>query len=314
MEKGKILVVASISVCVIVVVAVTGAYIAGTFESGNPDKETLKIGLIPTEDQLEMLKKFEPAKAYLERELDMPAETFMATDYTALTEAMRAKKIDVAYFGPFSYVLATERANAEAIVTGGTDTGDVATYHSCIVTHKDSGLKNIDDLKEHANEVTFAFVDPASTSGNLIPRGYLLSIGIDPDTDLKECMFAGGHDAVGLSVKSKKVDAGAMYDIGYNRLIDSGAITPEEVIVIWESDPIPKSPIAVRGDLDPVLKGKIQQAFVDMPEKDPEAMKTFESKWEKNKWYIAIDDSTYDYVRNIAIALGYIGGDSHVNS
>ena len=283
MEKGKILVVASISVCVIVVVAVTGAYIAGTFESGNPDKETLKIGLIPTEDQLEMLKKFEPAKAYLERELDMPAETFMATDYTAVIEAMRAKKIDVAYFGPFSYVLATERANAEAIVTGGTDTGDVATYHSCIVTHKDSGLKNIDDLKEHANEVTFAFVDPASTSGNLIPRGYLLSIGIDPDTDLKECMFAGGHDAVGLSVKSQKVDAGAMYDIGYNRLIDSGAITPEEVIVIWESDPIPKSPIAVRGDLDPVLKEKIQQAFVDMPEKDPEAMKTFESKWEKNK-------------------------------
>lgn len=283
MEKGKILVVASISVCVIVVVAVTGAYIAGTFESGNPDKETLKIGLIPTEDQLEMLKKFEPAKAYLERELDMPAETFMATDYTAVIEAMRAKKIDIAYFGPFSYVLATERANAEAIVTGGTDTGDVATYHSCIVTHKDSGLKNIDDLKEHANEVTFAFVDPASTSGNLIPRGYLLSIGIDPDTDLKECMFAGGHDAVGLSVKSQKVDAGAMYDIGYNRLIDSGAITPEEVIVIWESDPIPKSPIAVRGDLDPVLKEKIQQAFVDMPEKDPEAMKTFESKWEKNK-------------------------------
>jgi len=243
MEKGKTLVVASISVCVIAVVAVTGAYIAGTFESGNPDKETLKIGLIPTEDQLEMLKKFEPAKAYLERELDMPAETFMATDYTAVIEAMRAKKIDVAYFGPFSYVLATERANAEAIVTGGTDTGDVATYHSCIVTHKDSGLKNIDDLKEHANEVTFAFVDPASTSGNLIPRGYLLSIGIDPDTDLKECMFAGGHDAVGLSVKSQKVDAGAMYDIGYNRLIDSGAITPEEVIVIWESDPIPKSPI-----------------------------------------------------------------------
>nr|QNO55238.1 hypothetical protein MHJDHPNH_00040 [Methanosarcinales archaeon ANME-1 ERB7] len=314
MEKGKILVVVSISAFVIAAVAVTGAYMNGIFESEKTDEQTLRIGLIPTEDQLEMLKKFEPAKAYLERELDMPVETFMATDYTAVIEAMRAKKIDVAYFGPFSYVLATERANAEAIVTGGTDTGDVATYHSCIITHKDSGLKNIDDLKEHAHEVTFAFVDPASTSGNLIPRGYLLSIGIDPDTDLKECMFAGGHDAVGLSVKSKKVDAGAMYDIGYNRLIDSGAITPEEVIVIWESDPIPKSPIAVRGDLDPALKDKIQQAFVAMPEKDPEAMKTFENKWEKNKWYIAIDDSTYDYVRNIAIALGYIEGDNHVNS
>jgi phosphonate transport system substrate-binding protein len=216
MEMGKILVVVSISACVI---AVAVACMAGIFGTENPEEQTLRIGLIPTEDQLEMLRKFEPAKAYLERELDMPVETFTATDYTAVIEAMRAKKIDVAYLGPFSYVLATERANAEAIVTGGTDTGDVATYHSCIITHKDSGLKNIDNLKENANEVTFAFVDPASTSGNLIPRGYLLSIGIDPDTDLKECMFAGGHDAVGLSVKSEKVDAGAMYDIGYRRKI-----------------------------------------------------------------------------------------------
>ena len=139
MEKGKILVVVSISAFVIAAVAVTGAYMNGIFESEKTDEQTLRIGLIPTEDQLEMLKKFEPAKAYLERELDMPVETFMATDYTAVIEAMRAKKIDVAYFGPFSYVLATERANAEAIVTGGTDTGDVATYHSCIITHKDSG-------------------------------------------------------------------------------------------------------------------------------------------------------------------------------
>jgi len=306
MKKGKTLVVVSISACAIAAVVVAGAYMTGIFESGNPGKQTLKIGLIPAEDQLDMLKKFEPVERYLERELDVNVETFTATDYSAVIEAMRAKKIDIAYFGPFSYVLAAERANAEAIVTGGTDTGEVATYHSRIITHKDSGLNSIDDLKEHANEVTFAFVDPASTSGNLIPRGYLLSIGIDLDKDFKECMFAGGHDAVGLSVKSKNVDAGAMYDIGYNRLIDSGAITPEEVIVIWESDPIPKSPVAVRGDLDPALKKRIQQDFVDMPKKDPGAMKTFESKWEKNKWYIAIDDSTYDYIRGIAKALGYI--------
>ena len=234
----------------------------------------------------------------------MNVEVFVPANYTAVIEAMRAKKIDVAVFGPFSYVQAAERANAEAIVTGGIDTGEVATYHSRIITHKDSGLKNIDDLKEHANEVTFAFVDLASTSGNLIPRGYLLSIGIDPDKDFKECMFAGGHHTVVLSVKSKKVDVGAVCDKGHNRQIDSGAITPEEIIVIWESDPIPKYPVAVRGDLDPALKKRIQQAFVDMPEKDQEAMKTWGKRYGER--YIAIDDSTYDYIRNIAKALGHI--------
>jgi len=267
---------------------------------------TLKIGLIPTEDQIEMLKKFGPVQEYLETELGMKVETFTATDYTSVIEAMRADKIDVAFFGPFSYVLAAEQAEAEAIVTGGTKTGDVATYHSCIVTHPDSGITCIEDLLANVSEITFSFVDPASTSGNLIPRGYLLSRGVDPDTDFKTCMFAGGHDASGLAVKSGNVDAGAMYDIGYNRLIESGVATPDDLIVIWTSDPIPKSPIAVRGDLDPLLKKRIQQAFVDMPEKDHEAMKAFESKWEKNELYVAIDDSTYEYVRGIGKSLGYI--------
>ncbi|MGP8321561.1 MAG: phosphonate ABC transporter substrate-binding protein [Methanosarcinaceae archaeon] len=275
-------------------------------ETKTSEKPILRIGLIPAEDQIDMLKKFDPVNKYLETELGMEIETFTATDYSSVIEAMRSDKIDVAFFGPFSYVLAVEQAGAEAIVTGGTKTGEVATYKSCIITHPDSGINSIDDLKNNASEITFSFVDPASTSGNLIPRGYLLSIGIDPDTDFKTCMFAGGHAASGLAVKSKNVDAGAMYDIGYSRLIDSGAITPEEVIIIWKSDPIPKSPVAVRNDLDPELKKKIQQAFVDMPQKDPEAMKTFESKWEKNELYVAIDDSTYEYVRGIGRSLGYI--------
>lgn len=275
-------------------------------ETETSEESILRIGLIPSEDQLDMLKKFDPVSKYLETELGMEVKTFTATDYSSVIEAMRSDKIDVAFFGPFSYVLAAERAGAEAIVTGGTKTGEVATYQSCIITHPDSGINSIDDLKNNASDITFSFVDPASTSGNLIPRGYLLSVGIDPDKDFKACMFAGGHDASGLAVKSKNVDAGAMYDIGYNRLIDSGAITPDEVIVIWKSDPIPKSPVAVRNDLDPELKKKIQQAFVDMPQKDPEAMKTFESKWEKNEMYVAIDDSTYEYVRGIGRSLGYI--------
>jgi phosphonate transport system substrate-binding protein len=275
-------------------------------ETKTSEKPILRIGLIPAEDQLDMLKKFDPVSKYLETELGMEVETFTATDYSSVIEAMRSDKIDVAFFGPFSYVLASERAGAEAIVTGGTKTGEVATYQSCIITHPDSGINSIEDLKNNASEITFSFVDPASTSGNLIPRGYLLSIGIDPDKDFKACMFAGGHDASGLAVKSRNVDAGAMYDIGYNRLIESGAITSDEVIVIWKSDPIPKSPVAVRNDLDPELKKKIQQAFVDMPVKDPEAMKTFESKWEKNELYVAIDDSTYEYIRGIGRSLGYI--------
>jgi phosphonate transport system substrate-binding protein len=276
-------------------------------QSPTPKEElkTLKIGLVPSEDSAEMVEKFEPVRLYLEKELGMQVQTFTATDYTSVVEAMRSDKVDVGFFGPLSYVLAAEQAGAEAIIAGG-ENGTLGSYKSCIITYKSSGINNMEDLFKNSKDLTFSFVDPASTSGNLIPRGYLLSQGLNPDTDFKECIFSGGHDASGLAVKSKKVDAGAIYDIGYNRMVEEGILDKNEVFIIWESDPIPSSPIAVRGSLDPQLKEKIQKAFLDLQVKDPKAMEIFESQWEENKEYVAVNDTTYDYIRTIAKGLDYI--------
>jgi len=271
---------------------------------GQEEPKVLKMALIPAEDIEEMIKAFEPAKQYLENQLGMQIEMFKATDYTSVIEAMRAGKVDVAYFGPFSYVLAAERANARAIVGGGNADGTLNVYHSVLITHKDSGLKNIDDVKARTSELTLSFVDPASTSGHLIPKGYMESIGINVDKDFREVVFAGGHDASVLAVQARKVDLGATWEGGYQRAIDKGLITPDDVFVIWKSDDIPNSPVAVRGDLDEDLVQKIQQAFLDMPQKAPEAFKQFEGQWEGNESYVVVDDSDYEFIRQVAIGLG----------
>lgn len=273
---------------------------------GQAKPKVLRLALIPAEDIEEMIQAFAPAKQYLEKELGMKIEEFKATDYTAVVEAMRSKKIDVAYFGPFSYVLAAKRANAKAIIGGSEGDGKLATYHSIFITHRDNGLKTMEDVKAKAKQLTVSFVDPASTSGHLIPRGGLEAMGIQVDKDFKEIIFAGGHDASVLAVKARKVDLGATWEGVLQRVIDKGLTTKEEVQVIWKSAPIPRSPVAVRGDLDGSLIQKIQQAFLDMPQKAPEAFKQFEAKWEKNKGYVKVNDSDYDYIRQIAIKLGKI--------
>jgi len=273
---------------------------------GQASPKILRLALIPAEDIEEMIRAFAPCKQYLEKELGMKIEEFKATDYTAVVEAMRSKKIDVAYFGPFSYVLAAKRANAQAIIGGSEGDGKLATYHSVFITHRDSGLKTMEDVKARANKLTVSFVDPASTSGHLIPRGGLESMGIRVDKDFKEVIFAGGHDASVLAVKTRKVDLGATWEGGLERVIKKGLTTKEEVPVIWKSGPIPRSPVAVRKDLDKGLVQKIQQAFLDMPQKAPEAFKQFEGRWEKNKGYVKVTDSDYDYIRQIAIKLGKI--------
>ncbi len=274
----------------------------GSWAQSSP--KVLRLALIPAEDIEEMIRAFAPSKQYLENELGMKIEEFKATDYTAVVEAMRAKKIDLAYFGPFSYVLAAKRANAKAIIGGSEGDGKLATYHSIFITHRDSGLKTMEDVKARSKQLTLSFVDPASTSGHLIPRGGLETLGIRVDKDFKEIIFAGGHDASVLAVKTRKVDLGATWEGGLQRVIDKGLATREEVPVIWKSAPIPRSPVAVRGDLEAGLIQRIQQAFLDMPQKAPEAFKQFEGKWEKNKAYVKVTDSDYDYIRQIAIKLG----------
>jgi phosphonate transport system substrate-binding protein len=272
------------------------AAVQSSSPGGQPAAQTeeIKIGLIPAEDQEEMLKRFDGTITYLEKKLGTKVKTFVATDYTGVIEAMRAKKIDVAFFGPFSYALAADKADAECFAVGVRSNGK-STYHSIIITHKDSGIKTLNDLKGR----DFVFVDPASTSGNLVPRSMMKKAGIDPEKDFKNVVYAGGHDAVELAVKNKKAAAGADSDITYEKMAAKKLISPEENIIIAKSDPLPGSPIAYRQDLPEELKEKIRQAFLNMHRENPQALGGYGEiiRYEEAK------DSDYDIVRETAKVL-----------
>lgn len=181
--------------------------------------KVLRIGAIPAEDAQKTRDAYAALTKYLEKKTGMKAELFVATDYSGVIEAMRSGKLDIAMFGPFSYVLAADKANAEAFVVENRQ-GSGTSYRSIVVTHPDSGVNNLQDLKGR----TYSFVDPASTSGNLIPRSFFRKNNIDPEKDFKSTIYAGGHDAVALAVKNRKVDAGSMDDITYGNMMDKKLI------------------------------------------------------------------------------------------
>jgi phosphonate transport system substrate-binding protein len=220
---------------------ITGNTVGG---SSPGEIKVIKMGLIPADDADEMLRNYEPIQEYLSKELGIPVEIQVTSDYTAAIEAMRSKHIDMAWFGPFSYVIAANVANAEAIVNGVKESTGSATYKSVIVVNKDSGIKTLEDLRDKS----FAFVDPASTSGNLIPRKMLIESGINPDEDFSTSYYAGTHNAVQYAIANGKVDAGASGDNVYDRMVKEGEIDPNVNIIIHRSDPVPGSPIVVRGN------------------------------------------------------------------
>ena len=256
----------------------------------------LRMGLIPADDAEEMLRSYEPIGEYLSEYLGIPVEIQVTSDYTAAIEAMRAKHIDMAWFGPFSYIIAANVANAEAIVNGVKEDTGSANYKSVIIANANSGIKTLEDLKGKK----FAFVDPASTSGNLIPRKLLIENGINPDDDFETSYYAGTHNAVEYAIANGNVDAGADSDNSYNRMVESGEIDPKVNIIIYESEPIPGSPIAVRGDLSEAFKQKIQDALVNM---DQQIIHNVNG-WGGIARYQKVSDSDYDVIRNTARILG----------
>ena len=253
------------------------------------DDNTIRFGVIPADDAEEMLSIYKPVADYLEEVLGAPVELIALYDYTAAIEAMRTGDLDIAWFGPFAYLLAVERAGAEAIAIGVRGDTGLSTYRTIFVTHSSSSIYELSDLKGK----TFAFVDPASTSGHLIPRSILLNYNIDPESDFSTMLYAGTHNSVLLAINGQNIDAGATSDNVLKRMVDEGLINEDNIRIIYESVPIPGSPIAVSGSLDEELKTKIQNAFVNMPDE-------IAAGWGGIAYYETIDDSHYDILREVA--------------
>jgi phosphonate transport system substrate-binding protein len=272
------------------------------------DKDCLVMGLIPTEDPKAMIEQIQPLKAHLEKELGQCIKVFTASDYTGVIEAMRAKKLDFAWFGPFSYVLAHERSGAEAFAVGVMAKGD-STYRSILVATPETaqklgistplegeeGMKAIaQKVNNHKKELTLSFTDPASTSGHNVPRYFMIKAGLDPEQVFKKVGYSGTHDAAELMIKNKTVDLAADNDMTYPGMVEKGKISPRENVIIWKSTPIPGSPVAYRQDLPDKTKDGLKKAIVTVPA-EANKVKGFGNI---TKWRL-VSDGDYAMIKDI---------------
>lgn len=261
----------------------------------------LKFYLIPAQDMMTLQESGKILKKYLAKELDMYVEVELPTSYVAVIEAFGSKRADAAILNTFGYILANEKYGAVAklkLVNRGRD-----EYYGQIIAHKD-GPKTIKAL----NNKKFAFVDPLSTSGYLLPQRLFKQENIK----MKETTFAGRHDSVVMAVYQKKVDAGATF---YTPPDEDG--TPKDarwivktqypdvfdkVRILQLTGPIPNDPLTLRKELPEELKTKIVEAL-------KKYIKTEEGKKVLMDMYHITDfkdasDKDYDVVRNYLKDLG----------
>jgi phosphonate transport system substrate-binding protein len=263
---------------------------SGILHAADPDPATLKVALLPDENASELIKRNQPLRTYLEAALGKKVELVVTTDYSSMIEAMRFGRLDLAYFGPLSYVLAKSKSEIEpfaALLTDGKP-----TYRSVLIASTKSGVNGYADLKGKK----VAYGDKASTSSHLIPKTVLARSGLLVGRDYAE-HFVGAHDAVVMAVQNGHADAGGLSEKIWQHVQDRNMVDPGKVKVLGYSDEYPQYPWAMRSNLAPELKAKVRAAFVAIDDK--EILKSF-----KADGFVAIDDHAYDVIREMGNLLG----------
>lgn len=255
------------------------------------DPARLRVALLPDENASTLIQNAQPLKQYLESTLKKDIELIVTTDYSSMIEAMRFGRIEVAYFGPFSYVLAKSRAPEIEPFAVGVERGS-PTYQSVLIATAGGPVSRLEDVRGKA----FGFGDQASTSSHLAPRAHLLKkAGLDGNSDYRP-VHLGTHDAVARAVQAGQVPAGALSKPILDNLIQRGTVDANKIVQLDLSAPIPNYPIVMQGNLAPALKQAIRNAFLQL--KDKEVLKSF-----RVEGFAATDDKAYDVLRDTATVL-----------
>lgn len=261
------------------------------------------VAVIPSEDQTELDPADSPVMQILQDELGVDIEYHTATSYAATIEAQRSGQAHMAYYGPFSYVLAADSdAGVEPVAAKADAADEQGGYHSVASVRADSGIESL----EEAAGKSVCFVDPASTSGYLFPTAGLMESGLDPEVDITPVM-SGGHDASVLALADGQCDvAFSTESMATKQLIESGQIADGDITQIWESEEIPSNPYAVTASLPEDFKQAISDTLVEKVNVD--AIDGTEY-WDEDAddefgglghWgFMPIDDAAYDGVRSV---------------
>ncbi len=262
-----------------------------------PNDGVVRFGVEPFDTSAKLVPIYDHIGKLLGEKIGCEVKIYVATNYNAEIEAMRNGKLEIGEFGPLGYVLAHQIAKAQAVAAFSSKDGKPDTYWASLVTYPQSGIKTVGEIRGHS----FAFSDPASTSGHLFPAYGLRKAGVDPDKDIK-ALFAGSHTASYEALYNHKVDAGELNSEQLESATQRGHYKPGDLVFLWKSDPIPTDPITVRGDLPAGFKQRVTEALQtldlsSLPEADRKIMGLGGMR------FVPQTDAAYDGIRDLVKTL-----------
>jgi phosphonate transport system substrate-binding protein len=255
----------------------------------------LRFGVGPLQPTpTETKKAYEPFFAYVAKQLNREFDLTATTDWAGISVALANNQVDVAWMGPWGYILANADSGVRAIATAKYDGKPI--YHAIVVC----GPGKVKGWPEGAKGKRVSFADVGSTSGWLIPTSWFKAKGIDPKTYFN---YSDGatHAANEIAVASGQVDCATDFDRNRNTMIESGRLDRNATEIVWQSDPLPNDAIAVPKDFDGALARRIQQILVEITE--AQARTILPTHY---TGFVAADHASYRMIEDAGIAVGRI--------
>ncbi|MDX2196248.1 MAG: phosphate/phosphite/phosphonate ABC transporter substrate-binding protein [Cytophagales bacterium] len=267
-----------------------------TCSSGKKDTErtTIKFYFTPSNDADQLIENSKKFIDYLQKETGYKIETAIPTNYITVIEAFGSKRADIAWMNSFGYILANEKYGANAslrIIRNGS-----TFYRGQIIANVASGINTLKDL----NGKRFAYVDPASTSGYILPSKMLKDNNITPNNTV----YGMKHDVVVTMVYQQQADAGATFyspprdgkiKDARERVLTQFPDVEKKVKIIALTDSIPNDPLVFRKDLPQEVVTKVRDAILKYSESE-EGKQVYQTLYAIDG-FIPTTDADYDYLR-----------------
>lgn len=233
----------------------------------------MNIGIISTESSQNLKPRWESILADMEKAIGIKMNAFFAPDYAGVVEAMRFGKVQIAWMGNASAIIAVDRGGVEVFAQNIAADGSQG-YYSHVIVQSDGPIKSFDDLKKTPGKYSFSNGDPNSTSGFLIPSYYAWATN---NIDIRKHftrVVSANHESNILAVANKHVDLATVSSEALERIAQTSPGKEKLVRVIWTSPLIPLDPLLWRTDLPQPMKDKVKTFFLnygaEMPGKSKE--------------------------------------------
>lgn len=223
--------------------------------------DQFQLSMVPTKNTQEQRVEMKPLVDLIAGELGIPVQVLPASSYESVVDAVTSGVADMVVLGPAAYIMASHREPglepfASLTMKGGAFTPEGSFYYSVLVVTADSDFQKPQDLRG----ASVAMSDPASTSGNLIPRASFPGVtGGEFDTFFSAWTYAGGHDRALDALLSGRVDSAFVASTRVDEYVRRGVVAESELRVLWQSSPLHYDPFVFSAQLCESLKARVRE-------------------------------------------------------